>query len=74
MIIDLALEAIENNVDGLRINPGNIGGEDKVLAVIEKAKPKQIPIRIGVNAGSLPSIFSMLMEVILQLTEWLKPL
>ena len=32
----LALEAIENNVDGLRINPGNIGGEDKVLAVIEK--------------------------------------
>ena len=50
----LALEAIENNVDGLRINPGNIGGEDKVLAVIEKAKPKQIPIRIGVNAGSLP--------------------
>lgn len=50
----LALEAIENHVDGLRINPGNIGGEDKVLAVIEKAKPKQIPIRIGVNAGSLP--------------------
>ena len=50
----LALEAIDNNVDGLRINPGNIGGEDKVLAVIEKAKPKQIPIRIGVNAGSLP--------------------
>ena len=50
----LALEAIDNNVDALRINPGNIGGEDRVLAVIEKAKPKQIPIRIGVNAGSLP--------------------
>lgn len=50
----LALEAIDNDIDGLRINPGNIGGEDKVLAVIEKAKPKHIPIRIGVNAGSLP--------------------
>jgi (E)-4-hydroxy-3-methylbut-2-enyl-diphosphate synthase len=50
----LALEAIDNDVDALRINPGNIGGEDRVLAVIEKAKPKQIPIRIGVNAGSLP--------------------
>ena len=50
----LALEAIDNNIDGLRINPGNIGGEANVLAVIEKAKPKKIPIRIGVNAGSLP--------------------
>ena len=50
----LALEAIDNNIDGLRINPGNIGGLDNVVAVIEKAKPKRIPIRIGVNAGSLP--------------------
>lgn len=50
----LALEAIDNNIDGLRINPGNIGGIDNVVAVVEKAKPKWIPIRIGVNAGSLP--------------------
>lgn len=50
----LALEAIDNNIDGLRINPGNIGGIDNVIAVVEKAKPKRIPIRIGVNAGSLP--------------------
>lgn len=50
----LALEAIDNNIDGLRINPGNIGGIDNVVAVVEKAKPKRIPIRIGVNAGSLP--------------------
>lgn len=51
----LALEAIDSGVDGLRINPGNIGGIDNVVAVIEKAKPKHIPIRIGVNAGSLPA-------------------
>lgn len=50
----LALEAIDNHIDGLRINPGNIGSIDNVVAVIEKAKPKRIPIRIGVNAGSLP--------------------
>ena len=50
----LAVEAIDNNIDGLRINPGNIGGIDNVVAVVEKAKPKRIPIRIGVNAGSLP--------------------
>lgn len=50
----LALEAIDSGIDGLRINPGNIGAKENVLAVVEKARPKQIPIRIGVNAGSLP--------------------
>ncbi|MDO4301847.1 MAG: flavodoxin-dependent (E)-4-hydroxy-3-methylbut-2-enyl-diphosphate synthase [Clostridia bacterium] len=49
----LALKAIENGVDKLRINPGNIGGEDRVKAVVEAAKDKNIPIRIGVNSGSL---------------------
>jgi len=49
----LALTAIENGVEKLRINPGNIGGRDKVKAVVEKAKERQIPIRIGVNGGSL---------------------
>ena len=49
----LALQAIESGVHGLRLNPGNIGGTEKVKAVVEAAKPKNIPIRIGVNAGSL---------------------
>lgn len=49
----VALFAIENGVDKLRINPGNIGSEDKIKQVAEKAKEKNIPIRIGVNGGSL---------------------
>ena len=50
----LALAAIEAGVDGLRLNPGNIGGNDRVAAVVEAAKKRNVPIRIGVNAGSLP--------------------
>ncbi len=50
---DLALEAIRQGIDKLRINPGNIGNEDKIKKVVEAAKKKRIPIRIGVNAGSL---------------------
>lgn len=50
----LALAAIEAGADGLRLNPGNIGGREKVAAVVEAAKKRSIPIRIGVNAGSLP--------------------
>lgn len=49
----LALLAIENGVNKLRINPGNIGSEERVRAVVEKAKAYQIPIRIGVNSGSI---------------------
>ena len=49
----IALEAIESGVDKVRINPGNIGSEEKVKAVVDKCKEKHIPIRIGVNAGSL---------------------
>lgn len=49
----LALEAVSAGVDKIRINPGNIGGEDKVRAVIKACKDKNIPIRIGVNSGSL---------------------
>jgi len=49
----LALRSIENGVDGLRINPGNIGTQQKVHEVVQAAKEKDIPIRIGVNAGSL---------------------
>jgi (E)-4-hydroxy-3-methylbut-2-enyl-diphosphate synthase len=50
----LALEAINSGVDGLRLNPGNIGEADKVTAVVNAAKEREVPIRIGVNAGSLP--------------------
>ncbi|HUI46847.1 MAG TPA: flavodoxin-dependent (E)-4-hydroxy-3-methylbut-2-enyl-diphosphate synthase [Nitrospirota bacterium] len=49
----LALEAVRQGVDGLRINPGNIGGRDKVSEVVRSCKDRGIPIRIGVNAGSL---------------------
>ena len=49
----LALEAIRQGIHGLRLNPGNIGGEENVRKVVEAAKAAGIPIRIGVNAGSL---------------------
>ncbi|MFN2421448.1 MAG: flavodoxin-dependent (E)-4-hydroxy-3-methylbut-2-enyl-diphosphate synthase [Gemmatimonadota bacterium] len=49
----IALLALDAGVDKLRINPGNIGGEKRVQAVVEKAKEKSVPIRIGVNSGSL---------------------
>lgn len=49
----LALKAIEQGIDALRINPGNIGDEERVKAVVEAAKTRNILIRIGVNAGSL---------------------
>jgi (E)-4-hydroxy-3-methylbut-2-enyl-diphosphate synthase len=49
----LAVTAARNGVDGLRINPGNIGGRDRVAKVVAVAKERDLPIRIGVNAGSL---------------------
>lgn len=49
----LALEAIEQGIDAIRINPGNIGSLEKTQAVVEACKKKSIPIRIGVNGGSL---------------------
>ncbi|MGL5123501.1 MAG: flavodoxin-dependent (E)-4-hydroxy-3-methylbut-2-enyl-diphosphate synthase [Fusobacteriaceae bacterium] len=49
----LALLSIENGIDKLRINPGNIGDEKKIKLVAEAAKLKKIPIRIGVNSGSI---------------------
>ena len=53
----LAIAAIENGADKIRINPGNIGSEDRVRAVVEKAKEYEIPIRVGVNSGSLEKNF-----------------
>jgi len=52
----LAIEAIEQGIDGLRLNPGNIGDEAKVKIVVQAAKRHHIPIRIGVNAGSLDKV------------------
>ncbi len=49
----LAIAAIESGEDKIRINPGNIGSEDRVRKVVEKAKERSIPIRVGVNSGSL---------------------
>lgn len=49
----IALEAIKSGVDKLRINPGNIGGKDRVEAVVNACKERNIPIRIGVNSGSI---------------------
>ncbi|OCL27127.1 4-hydroxy-3-methylbut-2-en-1-yl diphosphate synthase [Orenia metallireducens] len=49
----LALEVLEQGIDGLRINPGNIGNEEKVKLVAKSALEKKVPIRVGVNAGSL---------------------
>lgn len=52
----LALMAIENGVQKLRINPGNIGNSERVQKVVEKAKAYHIPIRIGVNSGSVEKV------------------
>ena len=49
----LAIKAIENGADKIRINPGNIGGIEKVRAVVDVAKERNIPIRVGVNSGSV---------------------
>ncbi len=49
----LAIMAIENGADKIRINPGNIGSVDRIKAVVEKAKEYNVPIRVGVNSGSL---------------------
>ncbi len=49
----MAIAAIENGADKIRINPGNIGGRDKVAEVVRAARERDIPIRVGVNSGSL---------------------
>jgi (E)-4-hydroxy-3-methylbut-2-enyl-diphosphate synthase len=50
----LALTALKSGVDGLRLNPGNLSDPDKVALVVKEAKTRRVPIRIGVNFGSLP--------------------
>lgn len=53
----LAVAAIENGADKIRINPGNIGGENNVTRVLDCAKAHGVPIRIGVNSGSVEKCF-----------------
>jgi (E)-4-hydroxy-3-methylbut-2-enyl-diphosphate synthase len=53
----LALVALQSGVDGLRLNPGNIGDKKQITKVVAAAKEREVPIRIGVNAGSLPANF-----------------
>ncbi|MBQ7724002.1 MAG: flavodoxin-dependent (E)-4-hydroxy-3-methylbut-2-enyl-diphosphate synthase [Lachnospiraceae bacterium] len=49
----MAIAAVENGADKIRINPGNIGGEEKLAEVVKKCRERNIPIRVGVNSGSL---------------------
>jgi (E)-4-hydroxy-3-methylbut-2-enyl-diphosphate synthase len=53
----LALGALKAGVDGLRLNPGNMGDQEQIARVVTAAKEREVPIRIGVNAGSLPAAF-----------------
>jgi len=53
----LALAALKGGVDGLRLNPGNIGDREQIARVVAAAREREVPIRIGVNAGSLPANF-----------------
>jgi (E)-4-hydroxy-3-methylbut-2-enyl-diphosphate synthase len=53
----LALAALQAGVDGLRLNPGNIGDKEQIARVVAAAKEREVPVRIGVNAGSLPANF-----------------
>lgn len=65
----LALAALEAGVDGLRLNPGNISDPDKVAAVVKAAKERSVPIRIGVNFGSLPKDLDPKLTIPQQMTE-----
>ena len=56
---ELALIAIEQGVDKIRLNPGNIRDHDKIVEIVNRCKEKHIPIRIGVNSGSLPKGYEL---------------
>ncbi|MFC2056558.1 flavodoxin-dependent (E)-4-hydroxy-3-methylbut-2-enyl-diphosphate synthase [Chloroflexota bacterium] len=65
----LALASLEAGADGLRLNPGNISEPEKVKAVVQAAKERNIPIRIGVNAGSLPRKANPQLTIAQQMVE-----
>jgi (E)-4-hydroxy-3-methylbut-2-enyl-diphosphate synthase len=77
----LALKSLEGGVDGLRLNPGNISEPEKVTAVARAAKERKTPIRIGLNAGSLPpparpgqTVPERMVTAALQQIQWLEDL
>ncbi|MFC1982010.1 flavodoxin-dependent (E)-4-hydroxy-3-methylbut-2-enyl-diphosphate synthase [Chloroflexota bacterium] len=65
----LALTALKAGADGLRLNPGNISDPEKIKAVVQAAKERKVPIRIGVNAGSLPKIANPELTTARQMVE-----
>ncbi len=65
----LALLALEAGCDGLRLNPGNIGQPEKVTTIVKAAKERNVPIRIGVNAGSLPRTADPELSIAQQMVE-----
>ena len=79
----LALKALEFGADGLRINPGNIGGRERLKRVVNEAKARSVPIRIGVNSGSVEKEFlkrfggptaEAMVASALRTTEWMEAL
>src|SRR5436305_6031671 len=69
----LALKAIDAGVAAVRINPGNIGGADKVAEVVRSAQQAGIPMRIGANSGSLPKHLAELAQRIRPRRSWRRP-
>ena len=65
----LALAALEAGADGLRLNPGNISEKKYIAAIVRAAKPRGVPIRIGVNAGSLPRSANPKVSIAKQMAE-----
>ncbi len=65
----LALMALEAGIDGLRLNPGNIGEPEKVTTIVRAARERNVPIRIGVNAGSLPKPSKPELSIAQQMVE-----
>ncbi|MFC2017063.1 flavodoxin-dependent (E)-4-hydroxy-3-methylbut-2-enyl-diphosphate synthase [Chloroflexota bacterium] len=65
----LALMALEAGCDGLRLNPGNISEQEKVTAIVQAARERSVPIRIGVNAGSLPKAANPQLTIAEQMVE-----
>ena len=70
----LAIAAMENGADKIRINPGNIGSKERIQAVVDTAKERNIPIRVGVNSGSLEKNWWKNITVSQQRDLWRAPL
>jgi len=66
----LAIESINQGVDKIRINPGNIGSKEKVKQIVELAKERKIPIRIGLNSGSCENLVQTCFDYIKMFEDW----